>query len=269
MATTKLKPKDHKYTLRASTRSQNAGHVSVHNSPHFTLVSPNFMPQIVDMRAKCSPVEDQGQIGSCSGHAFSGALEYLENAQGSYEPAAGKFFRVSRLFTYYNERILENDTALDNGAFIHDGIKALSTYGICQEAIWPYDVTKFAQKPGDGAYADAATRKITKFAQVISTDILSVKQTLASGYPIVFGFQVYDSFEGAQVAHTGVVNMPMKGEKCQGGHAVLMVGYNDLAQRVLVRNSWGPNWGNGGYFTLPYAYITNINLTSDAWVINK
>jgi C1A family cysteine protease len=233
------------------------------------LVAPNSLPPIVDLRPGCSPVENQGPIGSCSGHAFSGALEYLENTQGAFNPQKGSYFEVSRLFTYYNERILENSTGQDAGAFIHDGIKALSTYGICQELVWPYDVTKVTQKPHDAAYADAATRKISKFAQVINTDPLQVKQTLASGFPIVCGLQLYESFEGPQVAHTGQVQMPKPGEKCVGGHAVLMVGYNDTVQRFLFRNSWGPEWGIGGYFSVPYAYVTNMRLTSDAWVINK
>lgn len=269
MVTTSLKPKGHMYAVQASKRVHRAPHLDVVASPHFTLVAPNSLPPIVDLRPMCSPVENQGPIGSCTGHAFSGAIEYLENSLGAFEPKKGSYFEVSRLFTYYNERVLERTTTQDAGAFIHDGIKALSTYGICQESIWPYDVTKFSVKPGAGAYADAATRKITKFAQVINTDINQVKQTLASGFPIVCGIQIYEAFESAQIAHTGQVQMPKPGEKCLGGHAVLMVGYNDNLQRVLFRNSWGPEWGVGGYFSLPYAYITNMRLTSDAWVINK
>ena len=263
---TKHKPVGHQYLVTASI--DHAADQHVHLSPHFALAQPAAgLPAKVDLRPLCSPVENQGNLSSCSGQAFAGAIEFLENSRNEFETKAGTFFQVSRLFVYYNERILERTTTKDAGAVLKDGIAALSIYGICEEALWPYDVSKFATAPAPHAYADALTRKVTQSARVMTQEISNVKQVLASNYPIVIGIQLFASFESNSVAASGVVNMPKIGEKCLGGHAVLIVGYDDATERVTVRNSWGPEWGQGGYFTLPYAYITNASLASDAWVI--
>jgi C1A family cysteine protease len=240
-----------------------------HTTQAFSLVQPSTLPTSVDLRPYCSQVEDQGQLGSCTGNALVGAMELLENKYKLNE-SNETFTDFSRLFVYYNERSFEGTVNQDAGALISDGIKSLYTYGICTETTWPYQAYRFANKPSDDAYTEAATRKISAYARVNRDNgIEGIKQVLASGYPIVFGFMVYDAFESEEVAQTGILNMPTTSEKCQGGHAVLMVGYDDATQRVIVRNSWGNRWGQGGYFTMPYEYIINRNLTSDMWTITK
>ena len=97
--------------------------------------------------------------------------------------------------------------------------------------------------------------------------LTEMKTCLAEGFPFVFGFAVYESFEAPEVAKTGVVVMPGKNEDLLGGHAVLAVGYDDTTQRILVKNSWGTKWGMRGYFTMPYAYVSNRELADDFWVI--
>jgi len=90
---------------------------------------------------------------------------------------------------------------------------------------------------------------------------------LAAGYPFVFGFTVYESFETQDMAHSGVLQMPQPDEQVLGGHAGLAVGYDDASQRFIVRNSWGTDWGQAGYFTMPYAYLTTRGLASDFWTM--
>ncbi len=221
------------------------------------------LPTRVDLRPFMSAVEDQGDLGSCTGNAIAGAIEFLMNKtlpKSSYAD-------VSRLFIYYQERVLENTVNEDSGAFIRDGVKACAKWGACSEIVWPYDISKFAKKPSTKAYQDALKRKITKYQRVTSLEAL--KTSLANGYPVVFGFSVYESFESYAVANTGIVNMPSKRESLLGGHAVLCVGYDDASKRIIVRNSWGTEWGMAGYFTLPYDYITNSNLSDDFWSIQK
>jgi len=244
--------------------------VYAHQNETFKLVNPTSLPTKIDLRHFCSLVADQGQLGSCTGNALVGAVEFLENKAKEFE-VNGKFVSLSRLFIYYNERNLEGTVSQDDGAQLSDGIKSLASQGVCTETAWPYITHRFAVKPSDAAYTDAATRKISAYARVDrSNGIQGIKQALASGYPIVFGFMVYSAFESDSVAESGILHMPdFATEKCMGGHAVLMVGYDDSTKRVIVRNSWGSSWGQGGYFTMPYDYVTNLNLANDFWTITK
>lgn len=219
------------------------------------------LPPSVNLQSFCSPVEDQGQLGSCTGNAIVGAMECLENIEKQ------KFIDLSRLYVYYNERAMEGTIKTDSGAQIRDGIKTLTVNGVCTEILWPYNISKFKNKPTVKCYTDGATRKVTSYYRI---DTLSDMQNcLASGFPFVFGFSVYTSFESDTVAKTGIVNLPAKGEKLLGGHAVLCVGYDNSTQRFLVRNSWGSSWGQKGYFTIPYTYLTNRNLSDDFWTVKK
>lgn len=229
-----------------------------HRDYGFRMKPTAAVPAHVDLRPSMPPVFDQGQLGSCTGNAIAAAIGFIDG------PAAPP---ASRLFIYYQERVIERDVKQDNGAQIRDGVKACAAVGTCNEKTWPYIISKFATKPSKAAYAEAATDKITAYARV--GDLSQLKNALAMGFPVVFGFSVYESFESAEVAKTGTVPMPFLHEKLLGGHAVLCVGYDDAVQRVLVRNSWGEKWGMAGYFTMPYAYVSDRNLSDDFWVIRK
>ena len=154
----------------------------------------------------------------------------------------------------------------DAGAQIRDGIKVVAKQGAPPEDDWPYDITQFAVKPPQQAYTDAAKNKVTSYHRV-SRVLNQFKGCLASGYPFVLGFTVYDSFESAAVAQSGHLSMPQSGETVVGGHAVVAVGYDDQNQWFIIRNSWGANWGLQGYFTMPYQYLMEPNLSDDFWTI--
>jgi C1A family cysteine protease len=228
------------------------------------------LPSSVDLRSGCPPVYDQGQLGSCTGNAIAGAIEFEQIKQKL--PA----FTPSRLFIYYNERVIEHDVPLDHGAQIRDGIKSVATQGVCPETSWPYsDENKdpdpcpecpYAKKPSDSCYVEAKKHTV-KLYQRLTPVVNTLKGCLASGYPFVFGFTVYASFESQAVASTGIVPMPASGEQVVGGHAVLAVGYDDSKQQFIVRNSWGAGWGIQGYFMMPYAYLADPNLADDFWTI--
>lgn len=206
------------------------------------------------------PVYDQGQLGSCTGNAIAAAFEY-EAIKQKEKPAT-----PSRLFIYYNERVMEGTVDQDAGAAIRDGVKTVHNLGVPAETLWPYDINKFADKPPAEAYAEALNHEAISYARCLPSH---VRQALANKTPVIFGFTVYDGFEGAQVARTGVLHLPGPKEQVVGGHAVLAVGYNDTTQSIIVRNSWGTSWGQRGYFTMPYAYILNPGLASDFWTISR
>lgn len=213
----------------------------------------------VDLRSKMPPVYDQGQLGSCTANAIGAAFEYELMRQNQN-------FMPSRLFIYYNERVLEHTVTQDAGAQIRDGIKTVVKQGVCSESQWPYDIKKFAKKPTIGCYNSAKKFEVVSYLSV-PQDLNSMLACLNEGFPIIVGFTVYESFESDTVAQTGVLNMPTASEQVLGGHAVLVVGYDTPSKRFIVRNSWGPNWGQAGYFTMPFAYLTNPDLANDFWTI--
>lgn len=225
-----------------------------------TVVHEDPLPSKVDLRPQCPPVVDQGQLGSCTANAIAGALGFDQIAQGL------PVVPLSRLFIYYGERVMEHTVRQDAGAMIRDGIKVVAKSGAPAESTWPYDISRFTRRPSARAYLEAKAHRAVEYASPAQT-FDAMRGTLASGRPIVIGFTVYESFESASVAATGLVPMPGWREQVLGGHAVLIVGYDDMAGRWIVRNSWGTGWGDGGYFHMPYAYFTDAGLSSDLWVV--
>lgn len=230
----------------------------------FTAVAPS-LPANVDLRIYASTIEDQGQLGSCTGNAIAGAIELIDRKNR-------KTLDVSRLFIYYEERVLEGTINYDAGAYIRDGIKVCYQKGAPLESLWPYNLRKWASRPTTAAYTDAAKRKVTGYQRCV--DFTAVKNAVALGNPVIIGFDVYESFEqGAWQYANGNGLMPYPNttaEQLLGGHAVCIVGYNDNLDggRFIVRNSWGTNWADRGYFYMPYQVIQNTSMSSDFWVIS-
>ena len=222
--------------------------------------APVPTPDIQDLRPKMPSVYDQNELGSCTSNSGGAAFQYDQIKQGipNWTP--------SRLALYYGERELGGTVKTDSGAQIRDCVKVLAKTGVGPESLWPYDITKFTKKPPTQYYKVATLNQALRYERVDQT-AAAMEQVLAKGYPVLFGFAVYESFESAAVAKTGMVPLPKKGEKDLGGHAVLCVGYNRPKKLFIVRNSWGPNWGDKGYFYMPYDYLLNPSLADDLWVI--
>lgn len=218
------------------------------------------LPKKIDLRSACPPVYNQGQLGSCTANAIGAAFQFELVKQKAQS------FIPSRLFIYYNERVIENTVNTDNGAMIRDGIKTVNKQGVCPEDMWPYNLSEFAQKPQSACYKEALKHQALSYHRVVR-DINQLKGCLSQGYPFIFGFSVYESFESTKVAQTGVLDMPKKDETLLGGHAVIAVGYDDSEKRFIVRNSWGSAWGQKGYFTMPYDYLLHQQLSDDFWMI--
>jgi C1A family cysteine protease len=239
---------------------------------HRLLMAPTPLPSVVDLRPQCSPMEDQGQVGDCTAYAWAGMLEFLElqalnNKIASPEILTPTYTPFSHLFLYYNERLIDGDVGQDAGSQLRTGAQALATYGDCAESTWPADPTKVFIKPSDAAYAEANNHKISVYSRLESPE--DYKSCLAEGFPFVFGASLYESFESSAVAATGIVPMPSFNEGVIGGHAILCVGYDETKQVYIVRNSWGPGWGDKGYCYFQAQYLENPDLCSDMWTARK
>lgn len=218
------------------------------------------LPSRTDLRRRCPPVYDQGNLNSCTANAIAAAVQFDLKKQKQAR------FKPSRLFLYYNERVMAGTAKADSGAPLRDGIKTVAKVGDCRESLWPYVISKFAEAPTRLCYVQARKYRAVKY-QRLTHKAKQLKGCLASGYPFVFGFRAHASLESAKVARTGHVSMPAPGDKPIGGHAVMAVGYDDSKQWFIVRNSWGKSWGIKGYFTLPYAYVLDEHLALDLWTI--
>jgi C1A family cysteine protease len=218
------------------------------------------LPAEADLRAHCPDVYNQGALGSCTANAIGGAIEFDRIKQKLPD------FVPSRLFIYYNERAIMGTVGMDSGAQLRDGIKSVASQGVCPESEWPYVIENFMTRPSALAYKDAKLDRAISYQSLVQ-DMNQMKGCLASGYPFIFGFTVYESFESEAVRSSGHAPMPGWGERPVGGHAVMAVGYDDARQWFLVRNSWGSGWGLKGYFTLPYSYMIQPGLSRDFWTI--
>jgi C1A family cysteine protease len=237
------------------------------------------LPPAVDLRDWCSPVEDQGALGSCTAHAGVGIIEYYERK------AFGRHTDASRLFLYKVTRNLMKAKG-DTGAYLRSTTGAMVLFGVPPEEYWPYTDSEkaFDREPNAFTYAFAANFQTIKYFRHDPPNtapgklLTQLKTYRAKGHPAMFGFTVYNSIE--QADQTGRIPYPSPKEKNEGGHAVAAVGYDDKMKiqnkhnkaqttgALLIRNSWGAGWGEGGYGWLPYDYVLK-GLAEDFWTILK
>lgn len=218
------------------------------------------LPPLIDLRDGLPHIFDQGDLGSCTANAAAGVVTFLQRKQGEtpVDP--------SRLFGYFHARELEGSVDSDAGATLRDTVKVLAKLGAPPETDWPYDVDKFADEPPPAAHADALKQQAIRYGRVSQREH-SLKSVLASGFPILFGFAVYESMMTDAVARSGDVPMPGLDEAMIGGHAIWLAGYDDATRRYRFANSWGTGWGAQGWGTMPYEYVHNVDLCADFWCV--
>lgn len=221
------------------------------------------VPLSVNLVPRCPPVFDQGTVlNSCSAQAIAAAVWFLERKRARRTPAP------SRLFLYYNERAREGLTGTNAPVSLRDGYKALARQGICEEAMWPYVNDRFAVKPPAICYRAALEHRAIRYAR-LRRELGAFRRCLAEGYPFTLGISVYASFVSHAVARLGLVPLPRHRERHLGGHAMLVVGYDDRAHQFTVRNSAGARWGRRGYCLIPYAYLLDEQLAWDFWTVRR
>ncbi len=222
-----------------------------------------ILPESYDLRKiKIMPeVLDQGEIGSCTANAAASAHLFCKLNSSSTNSVTN----VSRSFIYHYERVLEKTYPSDSGAQIRTAIKVLSKYGACAESLFPYSEDTYNKKPTAKMNKDALNRQILKYKR-LTRSLTSFKKCLYFGNPFLFGFTVYSSIDNISKTNN-VLALPNESDDMEGGHAVLAVGYDNTMNSFIVMNSWGKDWGDNGYFYLPYEYLTNTNLSDDFWAI--
>jgi len=219
----------------------------------------------VSLKQYCPPINDQGNEGCCSGCGWEEFREYyiIKNNPQS-------FVKLSKQFIYYQERAMEGNINVDSGAAISDGAMALNKIGVCPETMDPYIAGNYAIPPTQEMITAAQQYKIQTYYRV--NDLNGVKQALENGLPVVCGIDVYESFESDDVAATGIIPMPKQGEGYLGGHCVFCMGFKDTSSGILgigiqgylmFMNSWGTDWGQQGYFQMPYDVFNY--LINDMW----
>lgn len=229
-------------------------------SSHFRVIDPASLPSHVDLSQQWGAMLDQGDLGSCVSNSVAYCIRYVRQKEGR------SVYNPSRLFIYYYGRVIEESPANeDTGLYIRDGYKSVAKYSVCSEHNWPYDTSKFHLEPS--AYAQQAAKQHKTFNYfAVAQDLNEMKACLAEGYPISFGFTVFESFMSAEVARTGIAPSPnVTTEQQMGGHAVTIVGYDDSTKRFKIANSWGDGWGDKGFFYLPFDFVLNKRWADDFW----
>lgn len=221
---------------------------------------PKTVSKIGATGKKANRIEDQGNLGSCTGNASTSALEIV----------LGLKTQLSRLMAYYNAREIDGSINEDSGAYIRDAVKGLMKVGVSSEDVWPYIIRKFQMKPSAEAYVQAAelVERLQGYEYARVTSLAQMKAALAQRLPVIFGFVVTEGFE--DLPKSGFLGLPSDYDHVLGGHAVTAVGYSDKAKvpYIWVRNSYGSDWGLGGYFKMDQRWFTDRRrLVDDLWVI--
>lgn len=236
---------------------------------YMILFETERLPNKVDLRSQSPYIFDQGSAPSCTANAVAIIFDWIQD-RGYKNDANAKKFIPSRLFLYYNTRKADGNNHLKlTGSSIRNCILSAVNIGVCSEELWPYDIKKYKTEPVSLAYLNAKKNLATKFARVDISEY-QIKLCLKQGNPIVFGLMIYENwFFDPKIRQTGYIPPPKATDKPVGGHAMVLVGYDDVTKTFIVQNSWGPKWGEKGFCYIPYEYVLNRKIAWDFWVIKN
>lgn len=219
-------------------------------------------PRRLDHRAMMPPVYDQRPLSSCTANAIAGGLWYerfaAKKSPQDVPPSP------SRMFIYYNVRHTEKLEHCDSPVSLRDAYKSVSTFGVCSEEDWPYDFKLLETKPSAACFRKAKKLRVKDY-RTIPRNLRHMKACLLEGHPFAIAISAYESILGKRTKKTGLIPMPKDHERCLGGHALLVVGYDDRERWLIIRNSWGTRWGHGGYGYLPYGFIERPTHSWNFW----
>lgn len=224
---------------------------------HRMLTRYNASIPAVDLRPFCGPIKDQGNLGSCTGHAFSSGMEWIFRKYFDKGPI------LSPLFLYACELIAQGSFPDDDGSDGTTGSEVTIVSGCCEDALYPDSSLKI-EAPTPEMYQNAAQYKMGAYHGLTGSPTAVSVLADPVPWPVMVGFTVYESFESSQVAKSGIYQ-PGQGEQVLGGHEVLMVGYDigptptirpqGAGPSALIQNSWGSEWGDKGYFWMALSVL--------------
>ena len=236
-----------------------------HRKVYDMVPSYHSHPQ-VDLRKNVVKVYDQGNLGSCTANALCAAYTF-DLKKKTVLISSHDLVDPSRLFLYYNALKLTDTIITDSGCSIREALKAFKRNGVCQESDWPYNPYRLTIEPSRTCYGNAKGNVISEYKRIVHQDVSQFRACLKEGYPFVFGFEVFTSFDCSDNQYHGQMPMPTAHDEVRGSHAVMAVGYNDNARQFIILNSWGDKWGDKGYFYMPYDFIQHPKYCFDFWKI--
>lgn len=214
---------------------------------------------IVNLTEYDSPIENQGELGSCAAFAVTSAYENLVN-----QKYPNYFSSLSKLYHYYHTRYIERTVSLDYGIIqLRDAFKSLKDYCICAEDFWPYNVYKFDVQPLPVAYSDSTKRTIMSYASLNNTT--EIINAINENYPVVIGMDVFSDFMNLDSSNS-LLLMPGPMDYSLGGHAMCLIGYSIPEKKLLAKNSFGKDWGDNGYCWIPFEYSDDYIF--DRWIFD-
>lgn len=223
----------------------------------YRMAAPQVLPKYVDLSAWAGPIKDQGSEGSCTGHAYSSLREWIAR---KYEKSS---VVLSPQFLYSEELIKEGVFPQDRGAMPRTGCQVLTEFGCCEAVEYPY-VAGHITLPTPDQVANALKYRTGAYHRIASlTDVMACLSD-TTPWPVSVGFTVYQSFESAQVADTGIMPIPSDKEVILGGHEVLCLGYDADKRLAKIQNSWGNSWGQHGFFWMPFEVLESPS--TDLWM---
>lgn len=216
------------------------------------------LKETTDLRLYSGRVRNQANLRSCTSEALVSAYEIL--LKKNYPD---KYTDLSSLFVYHNARSYEAQRPiLDVGVYIKDAIRAVKQYGICAESVWPFNPGQFSINPTEESYEDAKKRTIGSYYRCQGLEDLL--DALNNDFPVVSAIKTYTNFSRLGWDSSSELSLPKSKDILMGGHSVVLVGYNIPAKKFIAKNSFGPLWGDRGYFYIPFEYAEREFM--DSWI---
>ncbi len=218
----------------------------------------NELKEQVDLREYSGKVRNQAHLRSCSSEALISAYEILLKKE-----YPEKYTDLSSLFVYHNARLYESRRPLvDSGVYIRDAIRAVKHFGICAESVWPYNASYFSANPTESSYEDAKKRTIGSYYKC--RDFEDILDALNNDVPVVTAIRTYSNFNLLGWNGSSELLLPSDRDLLTGGHSVALVGYDRKKEKLIAKNSFGPLWGDKGYFYIPFEYVERGFM--DSWI---